>query len=185
MAGGRRFGSSASFAARAIAMLIDLMSDGRITSQVIASLPRLLHLRPRESTGPLGSRRQTEGTKHMSSVNELVISYLAAWNERDDKRRRELVARTWQEGGSYVDAHRRGDGHSGIDAMLKATQQQFPGYQLRLVSKIEAYDGYVRFSWAAGGTPEAPLYLAGTDFVTLVDGRFQIVAGFTDASPAA
>ena len=31
----------------------------------------------------------------MSNVNELVVNYLAAWNERDAKRRRDLVAKTW------------------------------------------------------------------------------------------
>ncbi|HZQ35913.1 MAG TPA: nuclear transport factor 2 family protein [Dehalococcoidia bacterium] len=122
----------------------------------------------------------------MSSANELVVSYLAAWNERDPQRRRELVAKTWTENGSYVDAHRRGDGIDGIDAMIATAQAQFPGYTLRLVSGIEAQNGYVRFSWAGGGLPEAPLYLGGTDFAVIDgDGRFQTVAGFTDAAPAA
>ena len=121
----------------------------------------------------------------MSNVNELVVNYLAAWNERDAKRRRDLVAKTWSENGSYVDAHRRGDGIDSIDAMIQAAQEQFPGYRLRLVSGIESHNGYVRFSWAAGGTPDAPLYLGGTDFATLGrDGRIQSVAGFTDAAPA-
>ena len=120
----------------------------------------------------------------ISNVNELVVRYLATWNERNDERRRGLVAKTWVEDGSYVDAHRSGHGHAGIDAMIKAAQQQFPGFQLRLVSGIEAYPGFARFSWAAGGSPEAPLYLAGTDFVTITGGRLQTVAGFTDAAPA-
>jgi hypothetical protein len=115
----------------------------------------------------------------------LVVSYLAAWNERDAQRRRELVAETWVEDGIYVDAHRRGDGVDGIDAMIATAQAQFPGYTLRLVSGIEAQNGYVRFSWAGGGTPEAPLYLGGTDFATIGEaGRFRFVAGFTDAAPA-
>jgi hypothetical protein len=43
----------------------------------------------------------------------------------------------------------------------------------------------VRFSWAAGGSNEAPLYLGGTDFATLApDGRINIVTGFIDAAPA-
>jgi hypothetical protein len=92
----------------------------------------------------------------MSSVNELVVSYISAWNERDDARRRDLVAQTWTADGSYIDAHRRGTGHAEIDAMIKAAQTQFPGYRLRLVSGIEAHGGYARFSWEAGGAPEAP-----------------------------
>jgi hypothetical protein len=69
--------------------------------------------------------------------------------------------------------------------MIAAAQNQFPGYRLRVVSKIEAHNGYLRFSWAAGGTEQAPLYLAGTDFaVVAVDGRMQSVTGFVDAAPA-
>jgi hypothetical protein len=64
----------------------------------------------------------------MSTANELVVSYLAAWNERDAKRRRELVAKTWSENRTYVDAHRRGEGHDAIDAMIRTAQEQFPGY---------------------------------------------------------
>ncbi len=69
--------------------------------------------------------------------------------------------------------------------MLAATQAQFPGYRLNLVSGIEAHNNFVRFSWKAGGTQEAPLYLGGTDFAVLApDGRIRTVAGFTDAAPA-
>jgi hypothetical protein len=121
----------------------------------------------------------------MANINETVVNYIAAWNERDAKRRRELIARAWTDGGSYVDAHRRGDGFDGIDAMLVTVQEQFPGYRLRLSGGIEAYDGHVRFRWEAGGQPDAPLYIAGTDFATVgADGRFKVVAGFTDAAPA-
>jgi hypothetical protein len=105
----------------------------------------------------------------MPNVNETVVSYLAAWTEE----------------GSYIDAHRHGHGHNAIDAMLAATQAQFPNYRLSLVSGIEAHNNFVRFSWAAGGTAEAPLYIGGTDFATLApDGRMKTVAGFMDASPA-
>lgn len=121
----------------------------------------------------------------MSTVNELVVSYLAAWNERDPQRRRELVAKTWAENGIYVDAHRRGDGVAGIDTMIGTTQNQFPGYTFHLTSGIETQNGYARFSWVAGGLPEAPLYFGGTDFAIVgTDGRFETVAGFVDAAPA-
>ena len=121
----------------------------------------------------------------MSNVNELVVGYLAAWNERDSKSRRELIAKIWAEDGTYIDAHRRGVGHEGIDSMIATAQAQFPGYRLQLVSGIESHNGFVRFSWAAGGSPEAPLYLGGTDFAMMAtDGRLKTVAGFVDAAPA-
>ncbi len=121
----------------------------------------------------------------MGTANELVVSYLVAWNERDPQRRRYLVARTWTERGTYIDAHRRGDGVDSIDTMIGATRAMFPGYMFRLVSGIEVQNGQARFSWAAGGMPETPLYFGGTDFAVISsDGRFQSVAGFTDAGSA-
>jgi SnoaL-like domain len=89
----------------------------------------------------------------MPNVNETVVRYLAAWNERDPKRRRELVAAAWTEEGSYIDAHRHGHGHTAIDAMLAATQVQFPNYRLSLVSGIEAR---TTISCASPGPPAAP-----------------------------
>jgi hypothetical protein len=133
------------------------------------------------------SARSAETGAHMDgkNVNELVARYMATWNERVPDRRRTLVASTWTEDGTYTDAHRHGAGHDEIDRMIETAQQHFPGYRLGLVSGIEAHNGHVRFSWAAGGLSEAPLYLAGTDFAEVADdGRLKSVVGFVDAAPA-
>jgi hypothetical protein len=121
----------------------------------------------------------------MGNVNEIVVRYLAAWNEREPKRRRELVAGVWTEDGTYVDPAREGRGHDSLDSMIATAQQHFPGYRLNLASGVEVHHDYVRFSWVAGGTSEAPLYIKGTDFVVMAsDGRMKSVVGFTDAAPA-
>jgi hypothetical protein len=119
------------------------------------------------------------------NVNDAVVRYLACWNERDAERRRDLVAKTWAADGTYIDAHRRGLGHDGIDMMIAAAQARFPGYALRLASSVETHNGFLRFRWVAGGSAEAPLYLAGTDFATIADDfRLASVVGFVDAAPA-
>jgi hypothetical protein len=124
-------------------------------------------------------------SKPRANVNALVVNYIAAWNEQDPKRRLEIVAKTWTDGGTYIDAHRRGEGHESVDAMIATAQRSFPGYRIRLISKVEAHNGFFRFSWAAGGTEQAPLYLAGTDFAVVApDGRIASVTGFVDAAPA-
>src|SRR5215203_2304862 len=105
---------------------------------------------------PLSQRRVA-----MSNINEAVVRYLAAWNETEPKRRRELVAKTWTDDGTYVDAAREGRGHDSLDAMIATAQGHFPGYRLRLASGVEAHHDYLRFSWVAGGTAEAPLYIKG------------------------
>ena len=121
----------------------------------------------------------------MTSINETIANYIAAWNETDAARRLAIVKRTWSEDGSYLDSHRDGAGHVAIDAMIAAAQQQFPGYRLRLCSGIEAHHDQVRFSWSAGGTDTAPLFIGGTDFAVFAeDGRFRAVTGFIDATPS-
>src|SRR6185436_2300893 len=72
-----------------------------------------------ESAGDASVTNPHARSAHMTTANELVVTYLAAWNETESKRRRELVARTWTESGSYVDAHRRGEGHAAIDSMIE------------------------------------------------------------------
>jgi hypothetical protein len=120
----------------------------------------------------------------MHSINETVAGYIAAWNETDGGRRRAIIERTWSDDGSYLDSHREGSGHAAIDTMIAAAQTQFPGYRLRLSSGIEAHHDRVRFSWSAGGSDAAPLFIGGTDFAVLAeDGRFRAVTGFIDAMP--
>ncbi len=121
----------------------------------------------------------------MSNANDVVVRYLAAWNEPEPGRRRELVAKAWIDDGSYVDGAREGRGHDGLATMIATAQAHFPGYRLRLASGIETHHEYLRFSWVAGGTAEAPLYIKGTDFVAVAgDGRIKSVVGFVDAAPA-
>jgi SnoaL-like domain len=134
---------------------------------------------------PLSERPLSERRVAMSKANEAAVRYLAAWNETEPRRRRELVAKAWTDDGTYIDSAREGRGHDSLDAMIATAQGHFPGYRLRLASGIEAHHEYLRFSWEAGGTAEAPLYIKGTDFVVLVgDGRIKSVVGFIDAAPA-
>ena len=141
-------------------------------------------LQPAEAES-IGTNDIEARRKAMSNVNEIVVRYLSAWNERDAARRGDLVAKTWSEDGTYVDGARQGAGHGDIDAMIAKAQEHFPGYRLALVSGIETHHQYVRFSWAAGGTAEAPLYIKGTDIGIIADdGRLKSVIGFVDAAPA-
>jgi len=122
----------------------------------------------------------------MSNVNELIASYLAAWNERDARRRKELIAKTWSDDGSYVDPARTGNGHDGVSAMMATVHERFGlEYQFRLKSTDQAHHDCIRFQWEVGGTKEAPLHFVGTDIgIVGSDGRFKSVIGFTDEAPA-
>jgi SnoaL-like domain len=118
-------------------------------------------------------------TNQTSDIATLVDRYIAAWNEREPGRRRELVSDTFAEGASYVDAHRSGDGVDDIDAMIGAAQDQFPGHRIELSFGPDAHNDRVRFAWQLLG-PDGAVG-GGTDFALVApDGRMASVTGFSD-----
>ncbi len=123
----------------------------------------------------------------MSNPTELIERYLAAWNERDAQKRRDLIAKTYAEDASYIDPHREGAGHDGLSAMIATVHARFPdAYRFRLASEVESHHGRLRFCWEAGGTADAPLHFGGTDFALVAnDGRLESVTGFSDFAPKA
>jgi hypothetical protein len=121
----------------------------------------------------------------MADVTTLIDGYIAMWNETDAERRRALVAQTWTDDATYVDPLMRGDGAAGIDAMIAAVQQQYPGYRFELADGPDAYGENVRFSWHLIGEANAPV-ATGHDFGALApDGRLRSVTGFLEQPAAA
>ena len=114
----------------------------------------------------------------------IAQTYLAAWNEADGVRRRELLDEGWAAEARYVDPLMHGEGREGIARMIEAARRQFPGHGFALSGTPDGHGGHVRFSWTlapAGGAPVA----RGTDVVRLDDeGRIAEVVGFLDGGPA-
>lgn len=118
----------------------------------------------------------------MSDYIDLVERYIAAWNETDPERRRALIARTFTEGASYVDPLMASEGQAGIDGMIEAVQQRFAGYRFRRKGEVDGHNDRVRFSWELA--PEGgAVFVDGTDFATVADGRLHSVTGFLDRQP--
>ena len=119
-----------------------------------------------------------------TDVAQVIDRYIAIWNETDPAMRRDLIARTWTEDGSYVDPLMHGEGHDGIDAMTAGVQAQFPGLRFRRSGDVDAHNDRVRFAWELG--PEGGQALAGgVDFGLIADGRLHSMTGFLDFAPAA
>ena len=118
----------------------------------------------------------------MSNFTDLVDRYIAIWNETDDERRLDLIARTWTEDSTYLDPMVRGEGRGGIDAMIRGVQAQFPGLLFRRTSDVDAHNGRVRFAWELG--PEGgPAMAGGVDFGVITGDRLQSITGFIDFAP--
>ncbi|PCC68784.1 Pimeloyl-ACP methyl ester carboxylesterase [Nannocystis exedens] len=122
----------------------------------------------------------------MSSTFEslhLVDRYLAAWNERDDAHRAQLIAATFTADARYVDPLAASEGHAGIHAMIGAVQAKFPAHVFARRGAADRHGDYLRFSWSLAPASGAAI-AGGTDFATLApDGRFASVTGFLDVLP--
>src|SRR3954453_13211492 len=66
------------------------------------------------------------------TINALVDTYIASWNEGDEARRRALVAQAFADDARYLDPLMAGEGTDGITAMIGAARQQFPGHRFEL-----------------------------------------------------
>jgi hypothetical protein len=114
-------------------------------------------------------------------INTVVETYIASWNEGDEARRRELVARAFTADARYLDPLMSGEGTDGITAMIGAAQAQFPGHRFELSFGPDAHNDVVRFAWQLVG--EAGPVAGGTDFATLGDGgRLRNVTGFLETA---
>jgi hypothetical protein len=130
-----------------------------------------------------GRPEQTRGGT-VTDFASLIDRYVETWNETNPQRRREVIARTWAEDGSYVDPLFSAEGREGIDTLLQNLQGQYPGIRLTRTSEVDAHHDRVRFSWELG--PEGGQALAGgIDVGVVVDGQLQTITGFLDFGPPA
>ncbi len=121
----------------------------------------------------------------MAEIAIVVDNYISSWNEASPDRRRELIASTFADDGTYLDPLMTGEGQDGIDAMIAAAQQQFPGHRFVLTQGPDAHHDRVRFAWKLVGEGDGTAVAAGVDFATVAeDGRLRAVVGFLEPSGA-
>jgi len=119
-------------------------------------------------------------------MQEIVERYIAAWNEKDARRRRELVGALWAPDGRYTDPLADARGPEEIAGLIGAVQQQFPDFTFTLGGPVDAHHDQARFTWhlgpASGG--EAEPVVVGFDVAVLDgDGHIGSVYGFLDKVP--
>jgi hypothetical protein len=106
-------------------------------------------------------------------MQEIVDRYIAAWNEKDAQRRRELVDALWARDGRYTDPLADASGPEEIAGLIGAVQQQFPDFVFTLGGRVDTHHGQARFTWHLGpdGAPEP--VVVGFD-VAVLDGDGHI-----------
>jgi hypothetical protein len=119
-------------------------------------------------------------------MQEIIERYIAAWNETDPSRRRELVDAVWAPDGSYTDPLADARGRAEIDGLIGAVQDQFPGFVFTLGGPVDGHHHQARFTWHLGPASGGEPIVIGFDVAVLAeDGQLRAVHGFLDKVPAA
>jgi hypothetical protein len=120
----------------------------------------------------------------MTDAQTIANRYIELWNERDAKRRAEILAATWSGDARYADPLATVRGADEISALIGGVQQRFPDFSFALIGKVDGFGDNVRFSWGLGPKgADAPI--KGSDFATIKDGKIESVTGFLDQVPQA
>jgi hypothetical protein len=119
-------------------------------------------------------------TTETTSIESLVDTYFAMWNEPDRDQRLEVIARAWADEGHYVDPLSDVTGHEALADMVEGVRAQFAGATLERTGAIDAHHNLLRFPWQATGADGSTI-VHGIDVVVIGDdGKMQAVAGFFD-----
>jgi hypothetical protein len=119
----------------------------------------------------------------MTDLTTTIDTYLAAWNDPDQRTRAGLIERAWASGGRLIDPPLAAEGHAEISEMVSALHAQFPGHRFRRASGIDAHHDQLRFAWDLV-SPDGTVALSGLDVGELApDGRLARISGFFGPLP--
>jgi nuclear transport factor 2 (NTF2) superfamily protein len=122
----------------------------------------------------------------MASIDEMIRSYVASWNEGDPARRDVTIEETWSPDGIYRNATAEFEGYDGIARAVTAAHDAFVanGFVFTLANVDTNHDA-VRYRWemlpVSGGAPDS----IGTHVAVVgTDGRLVSDHQFIDKAPS-
>jgi nuclear transport factor 2 (NTF2) superfamily protein len=122
----------------------------------------------------------------MASIDEMIGSYVASWNESDPAKRDLTIEQTWSPDGIYRNATSEFEGYDGIARAVTAAHDAFVanGFVFTLANVDTNHDA-VRYRWemlpASGGEPDS----IGTHVAVVdADGRLVSDHQFIDRAPS-
>lgn len=119
----------------------------------------------------------------MATVEQVLLAYVAAWNEADEGKRRALLEKGWADDGVYTDPTAQVSGREALVQHLGKLIQKFPDHQVLLTSGVDEHHGRLQFTWTRVG-PDGRSIRNGIDFGELAaDGRLLQITGFFGPPP--
>jgi len=119
----------------------------------------------------------------MTTTEEIVLTYVAAWSETDEGKRRALLEKSWEENGTYTDPTVEVAGREALVQHIGGIHQRFAGHRILLTSRVDEHHGRLRFTWAMVN-PEGSRVSEGIDFGEVgSDSRLICITGFFGSVP--
>jgi hypothetical protein len=119
------------------------------------------------------------------TAEEVIQAYGDSWNEPDESKRRQLIERSWADGGVFQDPRDRAVGQEALLALIAGFREAFPGAAIVPTSGLDVHHEMFRFTWRIDDKDGAPV-LEGFDYGELADdGRISVISGFWGPLPAA
>jgi hypothetical protein len=118
-------------------------------------------------------------------AKETVETYMGAWNEPDEAKRKQMIEDCWAESGTYTDPVADVTGREELSALITQVQVQIQGGSMVTTTGIDEHHNHVRFGWkllAKDGATQ----MEGIDVGQLApDGKLQSIVGFWGTNPPA
>ena len=118
------------------------------------------------------------------TIEEVVLVYVAAWNENDETARRALLDMCWADNGSVTSNYEHIAGRESLVHSIDKFRHDRPDDRAILTSGIEHHHGWFRFT-AIVVRPNGTTYSEALDISeTAPDGRIRRIITFHEPLPA-
>lgn len=119
----------------------------------------------------------------MSTTEDIVLAYFAAWDETDDGKLRALLEESWADNGLYTSPTAEAVGREALVQRIRGFRQQFAGHRIVCTSGVDGHHGRLRYTWAMV-SPEGSRVLVGMDIGEVgSDGRLIRITEFFGPPP--
>ncbi|MFM0342276.1 nuclear transport factor 2 family protein [Paraburkholderia fungorum] len=119
------------------------------------------------------------------TLDEIVSTYCAAWNEKDEVARTAMLEKAWGDSGVYEDP--TGvvpPGRASLHAHIGAFHQAYADARIVRTSGADQHHGKIYFTWQMV-MPDGTVAIDGRDFGELdASGRIAHIIGFFGPPPA-
>ncbi|MBI1825742.1 MAG: SRPBCC domain-containing protein [Planctomycetes bacterium] len=120
----------------------------------------------------------TWSEKLKGRLDNLVDTYMQAWNEDDDARRTKLLSECVADAAWLSDKYIRVCGSGMINAHISTVRPMMQGVRLERNGPIQQCHGFAQFGWKAV-MPDGKTFATGIDFCEFdEDGRIRNLVGF-------